>query len=123
MNDKRNKQNYREWKRQWYLKNREAELLRKKEYRETPEGREASRTSWRNAWKTSKHKILARQAVRKALVSGKLKRLPCKECGEVKTDAHHPDYSKPLEVVWLCEPHHYHIHRGARKTDEGKYRW
>jgi DNA-directed RNA polymerase subunit H (RpoH/RPB5) len=47
-----------------------------------------------------------RQEVHKAIKSGRLTRLPCVECGDPVTDAHHPDYAKPLDVVWLCRKHH-----------------
>lgn len=47
-------------------------------------------------------KYKARTAVSNALRSGKLKREPCVMCGNVKSQAHHEDYSKPLEVEWLC---------------------
>ena len=41
---------------------------------------------------------------------GSIKRQPCVKCGK-KAQAHHPDYSKPLQVVWLCRPHHLELHR------------
>lgn len=44
----------------------------------------------------------ARNKVRRAIKSGKLIRLPCVKCGELKSQAHHHDYSKPLDVIWLC---------------------
>lgn len=44
--------------------------------------------------------------VRKACQRGLLTRQPCQECGEAKSEAHHEDYSKPLEVIWLCRAHH-----------------
>ena len=44
-----------------------------------------------------------------AVASGKLKRKSCEECGE-KGEAHHIDYSKPLEVMWLCRKHHRQWH-------------
>ena len=40
-----------------------------------------------------------RTAYKTALKRGKLQRLPCMVCGETEADGHHPDYSKPLEVV------------------------
>jgi hypothetical protein len=36
---------------------------------------------------------------------------PCKICGSAKSEMHHPDYSKPLEVVWLCRDHHLDVHK------------
>lgn len=36
---------------------------------------------------------------------------PCEECGEPDSEMHHPDYSKPLEVVWLCRPCHHALHK------------
>lgn len=32
----------------------------------------------------------------------------CKTIGE----RHHPDYSKPKEIIWLCKKHHEEIHHG-----------
>lgn len=46
-------------------------------------------------------KYRARTAVGNAVRDGRLKRQPCK-CGATKVQAHHHDYSKPLDVVWLC---------------------
>ena len=51
-------------------------------------------------------KARARQAVRRAIRSGALVKKPCEKCGCVKVDAHHDDYSKPLDVRWLCRLHH-----------------
>jgi len=45
-----------------------------------------------------------------ALKKGKLIRQPCEVCGSMKADAHHDDYSKPLEVRWLCRSHHRKLH-------------
>jgi len=45
---------------------------------------------------------------------GKIKREPCKVCGSHKSQMHHPDYDKPLEVEWMCRPCHlleHHIER------------
>jgi hypothetical protein len=43
---------------------------------------------------------------------GRMKKLPCKLCGDINSHGHHPDYSKPLEVVWLCPKHHADLHNG-----------
>jgi hypothetical protein len=40
-----------------------------------------------------------------AVKRGEIKYQPCEVCGE-KAQAHHDDYSKPLEVRFLCRTHH-----------------
>lgn len=64
-------------------------------------------------WKAANRaKYLAHKAVENALVAGRLTKQPCERCGtEDKVHAHHDDYSKPLEVRWLCPPHHKERHR------------
>ena len=44
-----------------------------------------------------------------AIRDGRLKKEPCFICGG-KSEAHHPDYSRPLDVVWLCVLHHKQAH-------------
>lgn len=50
-------------------------------------------------------KVLARRALNGAVRRGKILRpSTCERCGQVRkvVTGHHPDYSKPLEVEWLC---------------------
>lgn len=55
-------------------------------------------------------KYAAHTAVNNALKLKKITREPCIKCGSLKTDAHHEDYSKPLEVIWFCRIHHAERH-------------
>jgi hypothetical protein len=52
----------------------------------------------------------ARQLLRNAIRNGVMKKQPCKVCKDQKAQAHHPDYNKPLAVIWLCPLHHAQIH-------------
>lgn len=49
------------------------------------------------------------RAVKKGLVS-KWPVCAMPECDCTKVVAHHPDYSRPLDVVWLCQAHHKQAH-------------
>lgn len=53
----------------------------------------------------------ARRKVQTAIENGTLiKPLHCEMCGnETPLDGHHEDYSKPLDVIWLCRLCHRHI--------------
>lgn len=56
-------------------------------------------------------KYKARIATSNAIRDGRLTPKPCEVCGSEKTEAHHADYSKPLDVRWLCRIHHLAEHR------------
>ena len=71
-----------------------------------------------NWYSRNKEKADAHRRVYLEVKSGRLKKEPCKVCGAKRVQAHHPDYSKPLKVVWLCPLHHKLEHRKLihRKT-------
>ena len=61
--------------------------------------------------KAHPEKYKARTAVSNALRDGRLTREPCSRCGSgVRVQAHHADYTKPLDVEWLC----FRCHREER---------
>lgn len=35
----------------------------------------------------------------------------CADCNSPDVEMHHPDYSKPLFIIWLCRPCHLFRHR------------
>jgi hypothetical protein len=41
---------------------------------------------------------------------GKLIQQPCAACGDPKSEMHHHDYAKPLEIEWLCRKCHMRLH-------------
>lgn len=64
------------------------------------------------AWRSEdKRRSGCHLMVARAVRNGKLFRQPCVKCGEVKSLAHHEDYDKPLEVMWLCQPCHKQRHK------------
>jgi hypothetical protein len=77
--------------------------------------RNALMRSYAKAHGTAEHHK-ARRRVRSEIERGRLFRLPCEVCRAQPTHAHHDDYSKPLEVRWLCPAHHREHH--AKATGE-----
>lgn len=47
------------------------------------------------------------------LQRGKLTKQTCEVCGNPKVRMRHDDYSKPLQVRWLCDEHHSKDRRAA----------
>ena len=85
----------------------------------------AANNNWRGGYNTSTNldrkqkyrrdnpqKYAAQLAITHALRKGTIAPLPCEQCGNPRTEAHHDDYSKPLEVRWLCKHHHLLAHNG-----------
>lgn len=84
----------------------------REDYAKTAEGIASA-----NAAKTrfSERNPVARKcttAVGNAVRDGRLIRMPCEVCGSTdRIHAHHDDYSKPLDVRWLCPKHHAEWHK------------
>jgi len=74
----------------------------------------------KNYYYQDKERVLAHSAVTSAIRSGKIKRPDaCERCKEPKkTEAHHFDYSKPLEIEWLCRSCHTQLHIDSKADKE-----
>ena len=81
-----------------------------------PERRAAANEKYRRA---HLDKVRAHSAVGRAVRSGKLRKPKrCSECGRsgLVLHAHHTDYTRPLDVIWLCAEDHNKLHRKERNT-------
>lgn len=99
---------------------REKELLRQreKERRKRINRQDINSIGTNKKWrKRNPEKYKAHSALGNALRSGKILQEPCCKCG-AKAQAHHDDYSKPLEVMWLCAKHHAERHIELRQLKE-----
>ena len=91
-NDPARMQYSKKQRKEWYENNKEKSFARTKEYiKNNPEKRKAH--------------VMVSNAIR----DGRLNRQSCEICGE-KAHAHHEDYSRPLDVRWLCPTHHMRLH-------------
>lgn len=59
-------------------------------------------------------KANARSYANEYFKRGILKQKPCEICGDEKSEKHHDDYTKPLEVKWLCRKHHLEHHQNLK---------
>ena len=57
-------------------------------------------------------KTAAHGALNRAVKNGEIQKQPCVMCGSKDSEAHHPDYAMPLDVIWLCPSHHKQVHSG-----------
>lgn len=62
----------------------------------------------------------AHSATRAASRRGLIQKQPCEVCGDANSEAHHPDYSQPLNVVWLCRAHHKALHARMKRAERGE---
>src|SRR6185437_13408904 len=66
------------------------------------------------AWKVAnREKVLAQNLLNRAIRFGRIVRPTlCEKCrADGKTEGNHTDYTKPLEVAWLCRKCHSVEHR------------
>jgi len=64
----------------------------------------------------NKHKRKAHRAVEYARKVGWLTKLPCHVCKNPNTHAHHDDYDRPLDVIWLCPQCHKDRHKMLKEA-------
>jgi len=78
----------------------------------TPAGRRSTRKY--NQHPERRRRNTVRMFTNAAVRLGILVRQPCQVegCSVKKVQAHHTDYSRPLEVEWLCRRHHAATHNG-----------
>jgi len=95
--------------REWNVANKHLHRKRTADYARENRGKVNARVYKHRASNPLKYK--ARQALYRAVRSGKLMRGPCAHCGSaVDTHGHHTDYTRPLDVIWLCPDCHRIVH-------------
>lgn len=85
-------------------------------YKKTDGGKASYRRARQKWLDHNPDKRAAHVLVGNALRSGKIEKASeCECCGakDVRLEGHHEDYSKPLDVVWLCRSCHVARHRVA----------
>lgn len=80
-----------QYNRQWYKDNREKASKKSKKWAEN------------NPQKVKAYNIANRQIKSKQKCSV----IGCRNIG----DKHHPNYNKPLKIIWLCKKHHGEKHK------------
>lgn len=122
--------------REHYRKNRDKVLKRVKErytsdpsvhleylkkWRKTRSGKDSHYRDTLEQRRKFPEKHAAHLAVQRALYSGKLIKEACSICGTNDSiHAHHEDYAKPLEVIWLCRRHHQDKHKELKSQADLK---
>ena len=115
----------------WSEKNREKCIKYKRKWRENnrEKHREISRDYYqRNRFKYLLHsmryrKIKIKETKAQSLLNdyyrqGKIeKQEHCIICNKKGTEAHHHDYDKPLDVIWVCKSCHKYIHQGKTPSE------
>lgn len=91
---------------------RTATKARANAFQKTEKGR-----AWFRKYAKNNPKHRARTTLNMAIKRGKITRMPCLVCGKLPSEAHHKDYSKPLEIVWLCKNHHTQIHNRKKENE------
>lgn len=96
-----------------YYRDPDKRRAAQKQYQQTETGKKKMEEA-RSRWvEKNPHKRKAHHAVASAVKIGELKKGVCAvgvDCNG-RIEAHHDDYSKPLDVRWLCKRHHAHTWR------------
>jgi len=107
-------QRHKQIQKEWYERNRAMCIEKAKEWAtDHPEQCQEYTKNWKkdNPQKARAHKIINDAVYRKKIN----KPQHCQMCGQVTPrhllNGHHEDYSKPMDVKWLCHQCHVNIHQ------------
>lgn len=92
----------------YHQDNREKIAERKKTWFTSEKGKESHLVSSKKWKQANSSKVLAHDAIYRAVKRGKIiPKEKCEVCGsKFKIEAHHPDYRQRLSVIWLCKHCH-----------------
>lgn len=97
----------------------------RKRYQQSPEGKIAHARGRRGWLRRNPEKRQAEMTLGNAVRDGRIEKPEsCEACGAGgRIHGHHFDYSKPLDVQWLCPPCHSFVHKVERAADKlfGEY--
>jgi hypothetical protein len=90
----------------------------------------AAKKYYRTEWGLGEQRKISRRNWLKNKASGRAKiyydvrhslvKEPCLVCGtNTRVHAHHDDYTKPLDVMWLCPEHHSDRHKYLKERMNG----
>jgi hypothetical protein len=90
-------------------------------YQETGAYRASHAAANRRYFEAYPERNRARVMVNNAIRDRRLHKAPCLICGSTEVEGHHPDYSAPLDVVWLCKPHHDETHALVAEVQQWQF--
>ena len=94
----------------YYMKHKIGILTRQSEterkYNQTERGKQIAHDANLRMRAKYPDKYKTRVITRNAIARGLIQKQPCEVCGSLKVEVHHPDYSKPFDIRWLCHQHH-----------------
>ena len=85
-------------------------VAKAKAWLNSSEGKAWKKQRDKNDRENNKDKYAAYEMIKYRVRQGIITPQSCDVCGNTRSEAHHGDYSKPLEVVWPCKAHHKERH-------------
>jgi hypothetical protein len=81
-----------------------------KRFSKSDKGKESLKRRQKRYREKYPEKAIARDMINNRIKSNRILKEPCVICGLNYSEAHHYDYGKPTDVIWLCNKHHLEMH-------------
>jgi hypothetical protein len=84
----------------------------REEYSKTEKGKASLSKARKRYLDSNPDKRAAHVILGNAIRDGRIIKLPCECCSSTdRIHGHHEDYTKPIDVIWLCPRHHAALHK------------